>query len=69
LGAIGSAALANQLQRSAGQQLDSAGYALDILKSELSAAMQFGHPEPVAVAALPPARPLRATQKRQPLAA
>jgi hypothetical protein len=38
-GAIGSAALAGQLQRSASQQLDAAGYALDILRSELTAAM------------------------------
>ena len=68
-GGAGSAALAQQLQRSAGQQLDAASYALDILKFELTAAMHFGGlpAKPSTVVLL--ARPLRTPRQKQPIAA
>ncbi len=69
-GAIGSAALAAQLQRSAGQQLDAAGYALDILRAELIAAMTIpsGRPAQSVVLQLPRSA-LRAKRERSQLAA
>ena len=68
-GVARSAALTGQLQRSAGLQLDAASYALDILKFELSAAMQL-----TAAPALQPAvvqlhRSLRPKPPRQLVAA
>lgn len=69
-GAGRSAALATELQRLAAQQLDSASYALDILKSELVATMPSLVPQlvPVAVVQLKP-RPLRSTERKAQLAA
>ncbi len=68
-GAIGSAALAEQLQRSASLQLDAAGYALDILRTELAAAMQIAKPAPAASTVVKLSRPLRTNKQQQALAA
>jgi hypothetical protein len=68
-GAIGSAARAGQLQRTASQQLDAAGYALDILKSELSAAMNAAAPASAVLTVVKLQRPLRTNKQQQALAA
>lgn len=68
-GAIGSAALAGQLQRKASLQLDAAGYALDVLKSELSAAMSIAAPAPSVSTVVKLERPLRTNKQQQALAA
>jgi hypothetical protein len=68
-GAIGSAARAGQLQRSASLQLDAAGYALDILRTELVAAMQIAKPAPAVSTVVKLHRPLRTNKQQQALAA
>jgi hypothetical protein len=68
-GAIGSAALAGQLQRSASLQLDAAGYALDILRTELAAAMQIAKPAAAVSTVVKLHRPLRTNKQQQALAA
>jgi hypothetical protein len=66
---IGGTQKITTLQASTAKQLDAATYALDILRTELTAAMPFSTLQAAASTVVPKARPLRTEARQAQLAA